>query len=214
LTIKDYLNIIGGVILENNYVLGSDISELKSIGRNNTIINCKFIGSNIEIGNNCTLKNIIVASGTTITDSYIEDSLIGKNCVVGPFSRIRPKSNIGDNCRIGNFVEIKNSELHNGVKACHLAYIGDAIVGENTNIGCGVVFANYNGIEKNISVIGKNCFLGSNVNIIAPIKIKDDTFVCAGTTITNDTNNGDFVIGRAREIVKDKYSYYLKNKRK
>lgn len=197
-----------------NNIISSDISLLKSIGENNTIINVQFCGNNIVVGNNVTLKNVKVAEGVSITDSYIEDSLIGKNCNIGPYSRMRNNCNIGNNCRIGNFVELKNSQLGNSVKVAHLAYIGDAIIGDNTNIGCGVVFANYDGVNKNISVIGKNCFIGSNVNIIAPIKIADDSFVCAGTTITSSTKEGDFVIGRCRAEVKEKYAYYLKNRRK
>jgi len=195
-----------------NNIISSDIGSLKQIGNNNEIINCKFIGKDIVIGNNNTLKNCVIASETFVTDSYIENTLIGKGCTIGPFARLRENTNIGDNCRIGNFVEIKNSQISKGVKIAHLAYVGDAIIGENTNIGCGVVFANYNGHSKNISRVGKNCFIGSNVNIVAPIIINDDIFVCAGTTITEDTNPGDFVIGRARAIVKKKYSYYLKNK--
>ena len=197
----------------NNVIIGSDISAIKQIGNNNTIINCKFVGTNIVIGNNSTIKNSMIGDNTYITDSYIEDGLIGKDCVIGPFSRIRPKCNIGDGCKIGNFVELKNTEFGKNVKASHLAYIGDAIIGDNTNIGCGVVFANYNGVSKNISVVGKNCFLGSNVNIVAPIKIKDDTFVCAGTTITEDTEIGDFVIGRPKTIIKSNY-FYVKNRHK
>ena len=200
--------------MKNNNIIASEVSHIKDIGNNNTIINSKFIGENIVIGNNCTLKNVVVADNTTITDSYIEGSLVGRGCRIGPYTRIRPSSNIGDNCKLGNFVEIKNSQLGTGVKVSHLAYVGDAVVGDNTNIGCGVVFANYNGVDKNISIIGRNCFVGSNVNIIAPINLKDDTFVCAGTTITKDTQEGDFVIGRVRDEVKKNYSYYLKNKRK
>ena len=209
-----YLNSNRRRILKYNTIIASEISNIKEIGNNNTIINSKFVGDNIVIGNNCTFKNVVVGDNTTITDSYIEDSLIGKNCVVGPYSRIRPNSNIGDNCKIGNFVEIKNSQLGKGVKVSHLAYIGDAIIGDNTNVGCGVVFANYNGVKKHISIVGKNCFLGSNVNIIAPVKLKDDTYICAGTTVTKDTEEGDFVIGRVRDEVKKNYSYYLRNRRK
>lgn len=198
----------------SNRIVGSDISSLKNIGCNNTITNCQFIGNNIIIGNNNTLNNVIVADNTYITDSYIEGSIIGKDCKIGPFARLRSTCNIGDCCKIGNFVEIKNSQLGKNTKVSHLAYIGDAIIGDNCNIGCGVVFANYNGVTKNISVVGDNCFIGSNVNIIAPVKIKDDSYICAGTTITNNTENGDFVIGRCRAEVKKKYSFYLKNKHK
>jgi len=197
-----------------NYIENTDISNLKSIGHSNTLLNCKFVGSNIVIGNNCTISNCIIADNTIITDSFIEDSLIGMKCNIGPFSRIRGKSNIGDNCKIGNFVEIKNSQLGVGVKACHHSYIGDAIIGDDTNISCGVIFANYDGIHKQISKVGKNCFLGCNVNIIAPVNIADDTYICAGTTITDNTKSGDFVIGRVSQISKDKYSYYLKNNKK
>ena len=200
--------------METNTIIASDISNIKEIGNNNTIINCCFTGDGIVIGNNCTLKNVSVGENSVITDSYIEDSFVGKDCKIGPFSRIRPQTNIGDGCKIGNFVEIKNSQLGKSVKAGHLAYIGDAIIGNNTNIGCGVVFANYNGVKKNISIVGNNCFLGSNVNIVAPVKIKDETYICAGTTVTNDTEEGDFVIGRIPAEIKKKYSYYLRNKQK
>jgi bifunctional UDP-N-acetylglucosamine pyrophosphorylase/glucosamine-1-phosphate N-acetyltransferase len=196
----------------NNSIIGSDVSNLKSLGNNNTIINCQFIGADIVIENNCTLKNCIVADKTTITDSYLENSLIGKNCSIGPFARMRGTNNVADNCKIGNFVELKNSQLGFGVKVAHLSYIGDAIIGDRTNIGCGVVFANYNGITKNISIVGKDCFIGSNVNIVAPVNIANNTFVCAGTTITEDTADGSFMIGRVKAEEKPGYRYYLKNK--
>lgn len=196
-----------------NNIINSNIDKIKNIGSNNFISDCVFVGDNIKIGNNNTLKNCIIGEGTEILDSYLEDVVIGNFCKIGPFSRIRPNSRIGDNCKIGNFVEIKNSCLGNNVKASHLSYIGDAIIGDNTNIGCGVVFANYNGYEKNVSKIGKDCFIGSNVNIIAPVKIADDTYICAGTTVTKDTLKGNFVIGRVKESSIEKYSYYLKNKK-
>ena len=204
------VNIMRGKM--GNKIENTDMSNIKSIGYNNTISNCKFVGEDIVIGNNCTLINCIVASGSYITDSYLENSMVGKNVRIGPYSHLRPNCNIGDDCKIGNFVEIKNSQLGRNVKVSHLAYIGDAMVGDDSNIGCGVVFANYSGKKKHISIVGKRCFIGSNVNVVAPIKIQDDTFVCAGTTITADTDEGDFVIGRVRAEVKKKYSYYLKKK--
>lgn len=194
-----------------NRVENSNVENLKEIGFNNTIINCVFVGDNVRIGSNCTLKNCIIKN-SYITDSYIEDSQIGNNCSIGPFSRIRPNSTISDDCKIGNFVEIKNSKLGKGVKASHLAYIGDAIIGDNTNIGCGVVFANFNGKTKSMSIVGKECFIGSNCNLISPVNISDNSYICAGTTVTEDTNTGDFVIGRVKASVNEKYSFYLKNK--
>ena len=195
-----------------NKIINSDITNIVDMGFYNLIENCMFVGDNIKIGNHCTIKNSIIKSGTSITDSYIEDAIIGSECSIGPYSRIRPKTQIGNNCKIGNFVEIKNSKIGDNSKASHLSYIGDAIVGKNVNIGCGVVFCNYNGCEKNISIVGNNCFLGSNANIIAPVKIEDDTYICAGTTVTKSTQKGDFVVGRARDEAKPNYSYYLKNK--
>ena len=198
-------------MLLGNNIRGSDISTLKSIGNNNTIINCVFLGDGISIGNNCTLNNVVIGKDSDITDSFIGDSLIGKSCKIGPYARIRNNSNIGDNCKIGNFVEIKNSQLRSGVKACHLSYIGDAMVGENTNIGCGVVFANYDGKTKNVTIVGKDCFIGSNVTLIAPLKVADESYICAGTVVNKSTHNGDFVIGRVRAEAKEKYCFYKRN---
>ena len=196
----------------SNNIIGSDVSNLKYLGNNNTIINCKFVGEEIVIENNCTLKNCLIADKTIITDSYLENSLIGKNCSIGPFSHMRGNNNVADNCKIGNFVELKNSQLGQGVKVAHLSYIGDAIVGDRTKIGCGVVCANYNGVMKNISKVGSDCFIGSNVNIVAPVNIANNTFVCAGTTITDNTTDGAFIIGRVKAEEKSNYKYYLKNK--
>lgn len=197
-----------------NIIKNTDVSGLKSLGNNNIIVNCVFLGDDIVIGNNCNISDSIISSGTFITDSYVEKSNIGKNCKVGPYTHIRPDTNIMNNCKIGNFVEIKNSQIGDGTKISHLTYVGDAIIGSNVNLGCGVVFCNYNGISKNVSIIGDNCFIGSNVNIIAPVKIEKDTYICAGTTVTNSTGEGEFVIGRVKAENKPKYKYYLKNKKK
>lgn len=188
------------------------IDDTVKIGKNVTIYQNNILKGNTIIGDNVTLlpSNYIVdgiiEDNSTIEFSYIEDSRVGKFTHVGPYSRLRPKSVIGDNCKIGNFVEIKNANIGNGTKASHLAYVGDADVGENCNLGCGVVFVNYNGESKNRSIIGNNCFIGSNVNVVAPVNVKDGSYICAGTTLTVDTNIDDFVIGRCREVVKPGYA--------
>ena len=148
------------------------------------------------------VKDSIIQSGVEVTQSYIEQSVIGENSKIGPFARIRPNSEIGKNCKIGNFVEIKNSKIGDGTKISHLAYVGDAVVGKNCNIGCGVIFANYNGKEKNKIEIGDNVFIGSNCNLIAPLKIESNVYICAGTTVTEDLKTDDFVIGRVKQVVK------------
>ena len=127
---------------------------------------------------------------------------VGKNCTVGPFAHLRKGANVGDNCRVGDFVEIKNSVVGEGTKVSHLAYVGDADVGENCNIGCGVVFCNYDGKNKHRTRVGNNCFIGSNVNLIAPVEIADGAFVAAGTTVTEGAGKGDFVIGRVRQQIR------------
>ena len=176
------------------FILGN--SEIKS----GTIIYPNSFIFNSKIGKNCEIKN-----------SYIEESEIKDNVVIGPFAHIRPNSFINNFCKIGNFVEIKSSYLGERTKASHLAYIGDCEVGKNCNIGCGVIVANYNGKTKNKTKIGDNCFIGSNSNLIAPLTISDNCYICAGTTLTKNTQEGDFVIGRTREIIKSNRAYkYLK----
>lgn len=194
-----------------------DVYDKNSIDTSASIdIGCSIEGQcnidkNVYIKHNSVLKNCDIGEGSIVDFSYIEDSRIGRNCQIGPFARIRPNSNISDNVKIGNFVEIKNSSIATGTKVSHLAYVGDAIVGENCNIGCGVIFANYNGRVKNKIVVGNNCFIGSNCNLIAPLTIADNTYICAGTTVTKDTNEYDFVIGRVRETIKsDRARDYLK----
>ena len=190
---------------------GVEIGNNVTICPNNTIKGKTIIKDNVTIGNNNYISDSIIGENTTIEYSYIEKSEIGNSVNIGPYSRLRPNTKIGDYCKIGNFVEVKNSTLSNGSKASHLAYIGDADIGSNCNIGCGVVFVNYNGKEKARSVVGDNCFIGSNVNIIAPVKIDDSSYICAGTTLTIDTQPKDFVIGRVRETVKHNYdNKYLK----
>ena len=171
------------------------------------------IDKSAKIDNLSTIKNCVIKENVVIENSVVEDSVVEQGSHIGPFSHIRPNSVIGKNCKIGNFCEVKNSQIGDGTKMSHLAYIGDAVVGKNCNIGCGVIFANYNGKEKNKIIVGDNVFIGSNSNIIAPVKIEDDVYICAGTTITKDIKKGSFVIGRSRETIKfDKAYEYLKEK--
>lgn len=193
------------------------IDKTVTFGKNVVIHSGNIITGNTHIGDNVVLKpnNIIhnchIHENCVIEQSNLNDSTVGKNCQIGPFSRLRPNSQIDDDCKIGNFVEIKNSCIGKGTKASHLAYIGDAEIGKNCNIGCGVIFANYNGKSKNKITVGNNCFIGSNSNLIAPINIADNTYICAGTTLTVDTNEYDFVIAREKETIKpNKAKKYLK----
>ena len=162
---------------------------------------------------NCYIKNCTIGNGTVFNYSQAEDAVVGNRVSVGPFARLRPKAIIGDNAKIGNFVEIKNAVVGEGSKVSHLAYVGDADIGKNCNIGCGAIFVNYNGKVKNRTIVGDNCFIGSNCNVIAPVKIESDCYICAGTTVTEDLNSDDFVIGRVRQQVKENRAHeYLKQK--
>lgn len=171
---------------------------------------CK-IKSGVIIHSNSVVENSEIGKGCEIRASHIENSVLKTNVKIGPFAHIRPNSVVEDDCKIGNFVEIKASKIGKGTKVSHLAYVGDAEIGENCNIGCGAIFVNYNGTKKQKILVGKNCFIGSNCNIIAPVIVENNSYICAGTTLTKNTNNGDFVIGRCRECVKpNRAKNYLK----
>lgn len=180
-----------------NCKIGNNVQILNSC----KLINCQ-IKDNVVIDTNSYLINSVIEENTKIMSSVIENSIVGKMCNVGPFSHIRENSTIKNDCRVGNFVEIKNSTIGNETKIAHLAYVGDATVGEKCNIGCGVVFVNYNGKIKQKTIVKNNCFIGCNCNLIAPVVIESNSYICAGTTVTEDVNSLDFVIGRVKQQVK------------
>lgn len=149
------------------------------------------VQENSTIIGDCVIKDSLIKSSSVIESSQIENSQIG------PMARIRPKSVIKDT-RVGNFVETKAAVL-NGVKAGHLSYLGDCEIDSGTNIGCGTITCNYDGKNKHKTKIGKNVFVGSNVNLIAPINIQDDVLIAAGSTISTDAKGGEIVIARAKD---------------
>lgn len=144
-----------------------------------------------------TIKNSTIGEDVLIRSSEIEDSSIGRGTTVGPYAHLRPNSHIGENCKIGNFVEVKNSNVGDGSKMSHLAYIGDADVGSGVNIGCGVVFVNYDGRDKFRAKVGDNAFIGSNANLVAPIEVEENGYVAAGSTITKKVLKGQLSLERA-----------------
>ena len=144
-----------------------------------------------------TIKNSTIGEDVLIRSSEIEDSSIGRGTTVGPYAHLRPNSHVGENCKIGNFVEVKNSNVGDGSKMSHLAYIGDADVGSGVNIGCGVVFVNYDGRDKFRAKVGDNAFIGSNANLVAPIEVEENGYVAAGSTITKKVLKGQLSLERA-----------------
>ncbi|SHJ80461.1 bifunctional UDP-N-acetylglucosamine pyrophosphorylase / Glucosamine-1-phosphate N-acetyltransferase [Hathewaya proteolytica DSM 3090] len=169
---------------------------------NNVIEGATVIGENCTIYPGCRIDNSDISNETIIQSSVIINSRIGKNATVGPFAYIRPESSIGDNTRIGDFVEIKKSTIGNGTKVSHLTYIGDAEVGEKCNFGCGTVIVNYDGQFKNKTTIGDNVFIGCNSNIISPVELKDNSYIAAGSTITEEVPEGNLAIARTRQTNK------------
>ena len=167
------------------------------------------ISPNSFIGKNVYIKtNVIIKHGCSIEDAIIENG-----CEIGPMSRIRKNTKIGRNTKIGNFVEVKNSIIGKNSKVNHLAYIGDAKIGNKTNIGAGTITCNYDGINKNKTFIGNNVFIGSNCSLIAPIKVDDSSFIAAGSTISKNVYKNDFSIARARQsIIKNASARFLKGK--
>ena len=193
--------------IDKSVKIGNNVT----IYENNRLEGECVIGDNVVIYPNCYLKDTVVLDNTTITSTHSESAKVGKDCSVGPFARLRPNAIIMDEVKIGNFVEIKNANIGKGTKVSHLAYVGDAEVGEDCNIGCGVIFVNYNGKGKNKTKVGDNCFIGSNCNLIAPLNIEKNSYICAGTTVTDDVKSDDFVIGRVRQEIKENRAHeYLK----
>ncbi|MGO3752311.1 MAG: bifunctional UDP-N-acetylglucosamine diphosphorylase/glucosamine-1-phosphate N-acetyltransferase GlmU [Peptoniphilaceae bacterium] len=186
----------------NSVIIEPDVK----IGRDTVIYPGAVIQGNSIIGENCTIYgssrivDSIIGDNVTIDNCLIEESKIGNNSKLGPYAHLRPKSYIGENTKIGNFVEIKNSNFGNNSKASHLAYVGDADVGENVNIGCGVVFVNYDGKNKFRSNIKDNAFIGSNANIVAPVEVEEYGYIAAGSTITKDVKNGQLSVERSKQI--------------
>ena len=164
------------------------------------------IAENAILGPGTHMKDTIVGAGAAVRHSVTASAKIGAGTEVGPFAYLRPGANIGEKCRIGNFVEVKNANLGNGTKMAHLAYIGDADVGENVNYSCGAITANYDGKNKYRTVIADNAFIGSNANLVAPLTVGESGFVAAGSTITDNVPPCALGIARGRQHVKENWN--------
>ena len=168
-------------------------------------INTVFIGD-VSMGEGVTVGPGVVVEDSTIgggvrinAHTVIEGAIVAEDCQLGPFARIRPGSNFAAGVKIGNFVETKKASLGKGAKASHLTYLGDAIIGPEVNIGAGTVTCNYDGVDKHQTTIGKGAFIGTNSTLVAPLKIGDDAFVAAGSTVTSTVEPESLAVGRARQ---------------
>jgi bifunctional UDP-N-acetylglucosamine pyrophosphorylase/glucosamine-1-phosphate N-acetyltransferase len=158
------------------------------------------LGDGVKVGAYSVLKNVRIAAGSRIAPfSLIEAAEIGRNCRVGPYARIRPGTILADDVHVGNFVEVKNSTIAAGSKTNHLSYIGDSIIGRNVNIGAGTITCNYDGANKYQTIIEDNVFVGSDTQLIAPVKVSHGSTIGAGSTITKDTPPEKLTLSRARQ---------------
>lgn len=185
--------------IEENVEIGEDTVIYPNV----TIEGNTKIGKDCKILGNTRIENSIISDNVKIEASVVENSLVEEGVTVGPFAHLRPKAHLKENVHVGNFVEIKNAILEKGVKTGHLTYIGDANIGENTNIGAGTITCNYDGKNKHKTDIGANSFIGSNSILVAPVKIGEKTFTAAGSVITEDVPNNTLAFGRARQTNKE-----------
>lgn len=184
--------------IDSDVVIGQD-----TIIKPNTSIEGKSeIGEDCIIGPNTCITNAYIGDKTTVLYSYIESADIKNNIKIGPFSHIRPGSVLKDNVKVGNFSEVKKSVIDKGSKINHLSYIGDALIGKGVNIGAGTITCNYDGSKKHQTVIKDDVFVGSNVNLVAPVKIGSKVLIAAGSTITENVLPNKLTIARARQIIK------------
>ena len=184
-----------------------DVRGTLVCGRDVSIdVNCVFegrvaLGDRVKVGPNCVLKNVTVAADTEIRAfSLLQDASVGARCRIGPYARLRPGAALADEVHIGNFVEVKNSRIGAGSKANHLAYVGDSDVGSRVNIGAGTITCNYDGANKNRTLIGDDVFIGSNATLVAPLTIAEGSYIGAGSTISRDTPAGQLTVARAKQV--------------
>lgn len=163
------------------------------------------IGSGCEILENSKISDCIIGDNVKIQSSTLVESKVGNNTKIGPYAYVRPGCEIGQNAKIGDFVEFKNVKFGDGSKASHLTYVGDGVVGNNVNLGCGVVFVNYDGKQKHQTVVEDDAFVGCNTNLIAPVTVKKGSYIAAGSTITETVPEDSLAIARCRQVNKEGY---------
>ena len=175
-------------------------SKDTKIGKNVIIEPYVVIGKKVRIANNVKI----------LAFSHLEGTTVGASSIIGPFARLRPGTKIENNSKVGNFVEIKKSTLKKNSKVSHLSYIGDSIIGKSTNVGAGTITCNYDGINKNKTIIEDNVFIGSNSSLVAPLKIKKNAIIGAGSVITKNVNKNSLALTRTDQVEKKNYKRKIK----
>lgn len=184
-----------------------DVRGTLECGRDVEIdINCIFegtvvLGDGVRIGANCIVRNATLGAGTRVAAfSQIEDTTMGEACIIGPYARTRPGTVLGNDVHLGNFVEVKNSIIADHSKANHLAYVGDADIGQRVNVGAGTITCNYDGANKFRTIIEDDVFIGSDTQLVAPVRVGKGATLGAGTTLTKDAPAEQLTVSRARQM--------------
>lgn len=194
--------------IETDVIIGSDtVVYPGTVLRGKTVI-----GSDCVIGPNADIADSTIADGAAVKHSTLDRAVVGERSAVGPFANLRPGTVLAEDVKVGDFVEMKNATIGAASKVSHLAYVGDAEVGKQVNIGCGAITVNYNGFQKFKTIIEDEAFIGSNVNLIAPVRIGKGAFVVAGSTVTEDVGEDDMAIARERQVTKTGYAKRLRAK--
>lgn len=200
------MHMLNGVTLmdpDTTYIsMGVSIGADTTIYPNTTLAGKTVIGQGCHIGPNSTLQDVIIGDESTLTTSTATQATIGDHTNVGPYAYLRPGTVLGNHVKIGDFVEVKNATFGDGSKASHLSYIGDATIGSDVNLGCGIITVNYDGKQKYQTVVEDNAFVGCNSNLVAPVTVGQGAYVAAGTTVTQNVDQGALAIGRSRQETK------------
>jgi bifunctional UDP-N-acetylglucosamine pyrophosphorylase / glucosamine-1-phosphate N-acetyltransferase len=215
---------IAGALLEQGVTLADpariDVRGTLSCGRDVSIdVNCVFEGKveledGVRIGAHCVIRNARIARGADIKPfCHIEDAVVGPSSAIGPYARLRPGTELGEDVHIGNFVEVKNSQIAAYSKANHLAYVGDADVGSRVNIGAGTITCNYDGANKFRTIIEDDAFIGSDTQLVAPVRVGKGATLGAGTTLTKDAPEGKLTVSRARQLTIENWKRPVKVKK-
>ena len=211
-------HMLNGVNIVNpeTVTIGNDVTieAGTTIYQGSLILGKTSIGRNCVVGPNSEIFNSTLKDGSKLLHSVCYDSTLEENSSVGPFSHIRMNTVVGQDNRIGNFVEMKNSVIGPKTNVAHLTYVGDTDCGGGVNFGCGTVTVNYDGKNKYRTTIGDNVFIGCNSNLIAPVNIGSESFIAAGSTITDSIEENDFAIARAKQVTKKGYAKKFEFKKK
>ena len=214
---------ISSALLEQGVTLADpariDVRGKLTCGRDVTIdVNCVFegnvtLGDGVSVGPNCVIRDSSIAAGAQIRPfCHLEGAEVGAESLIGPYARLRPGAKLGEEVHIGNFVEVKNSRIAAQSKANHLAYVGDSTVGSRVNIGAGAITCNYDGANKHQTVIEDDVFIGTNCELVAPVRVGSGATVGAGTTLTRDVPAGSLTVSRVKQVSIDGWKRPTKSK--